>query len=440
MYLSFAVDKCSDYWSMICSWHNSRELVRNTFGRQAIPMMWDYTESNPFCKSTGNFISMVNWVWKAVSTTPAQVAGFGQQADAATQSISAGKLISTDPPYFDNVPYADLSDFFYVWLRRSLRSIFPNLFATLAVPKTTELVAAPYRHGGREEAERFFLDGMARAFVRIASQARSVFPITIYYAFKQTETKGVGGTASTGWETFLDAVIRSGFTVTGTWPIRTELTNRMRGMQSNALASSIILVCRRRSDDIPAAPRREFLAALRLELPPSLADLQKSNIAPVDLAQAAIGPGMAIFTRYAEVLEADGSPMSVRSALVEINRMLDETLARQEGDMDADTRFCVAWYEQYGTGERAFGEAEVLFNAKNTSFDGLKETGVISGGKGRVRLTRREELAPGWNPATDLRITDWKGAQQPHSLPDRRTGRRRDRGGPPCSCHGSGPS
>ena len=417
MYLSFAVDKCSDYWSMICSWHNSRELVRNTFGRQAIPMMWDYTESNPFCKSTGNFISMVNWVWKAVSTTPAQVAGFGQQADAATQSISAGKLISTDPPYFDNVPYADLSDFFYVWLRRSLRSIFPNLFATLAVPKTTELVAAPYRHGGREEAERFFLDGMARAFVRIASQARSVFPITIYYAFKQTETKGVGGTASTGWETFLDAVIRSGFTVTGTWPIRTELTNRMRGMQSNALASSIILVCRRRSDDIPAAPRREFLAALRLELPPSLADLQKSNIAPVDLAQAAIGPGMAIFTRYAEVLEADGSPMSVRSALVEINRMLDETLARQEGDMDADTRFCVAWYEQYGTGERAFGEAEVLFNAKNTSFDGLKETGVISGGKGRVRLTRREELAPGWNPATDLRITDWKGAQHlTHSL------------------------
>ena len=252
---------------------------------------------------------------------------------------------------------------------------------------------------------------MTRAFAQVASKAHSAFPVTIYYAFKQAETKGDGGTASTGWETFLDAVIRSGFSVTGTWPIRTELANRARGMGSNALASSIVLVCRRRPADTLVSSRREFLNALRSELPPALAELQKSNIAPVDLAQAAIGPGMAIFSRHSEVMEADGSPMSVRSALVEINRMLDETLARQEGDLDADTRFCVAWYEQYGSGERDYGEAEVLFNAKNTSFEGLQRAGVVVGGRGKVRLTRRDELDPDWDPATDRRLTDWETAQ-----------------------------
>ena len=331
--------------------------------------------------------------------------------DAATQTVTEDKVVSTDPPYYDNVPYADLSDFFYVWLRRTLRSVFPDLFATLPVPKFAELVAAPYRHGGRESAERFFLDGMKEAISRLAEQAHPAFPVTIYYAFKQAETKGDGGTASTGWETFLDAVITAGFSISGTWPIRTEGTGRIRAKDANALASSIVLVCRRRSADTPTTSRREFLSALRSKLPPALADLQKSNIAPVDLAQAAVGPGMAIFTRYAQVLEAGGSPMSVRSALVEINKVLDETLARQEGDLDAETRVCVAWYEQYGSGERAFGGAEVLFNAKNTSFDGLQDAGVIVGGKGKVRLTRRHELDPDWNPATDQRISDWEGAQ-----------------------------
>ena len=319
--------------------------------------------------------------------------------------------MSTDPPYYDNIGYADLSDFFYVWLRRSLKPVFPDLFATLAVPKTEELVATPYRQGSKDEAETFFLDGMASAIRRLSEQAHPVFPITIYYAFKQSETKANAGTASTGWEIFLDAVIRSGFAITGTWPVRTERENRKRNQASNALASSIVLVCRRRSPDTPPTSRRDFLAALRSELPPALADLQKSNIAPVDFAQAAIGPGMAIFTRYARVLEADGSPMPVRSALVEINRMLDETLARQEGDLDPDTRFCVAWYEQYGMDERAYGEAEVLFSAKNTSFEGLQRAGVVVGGKGKVRLRRRDELDPDWNPETDRRITDWEGAQ-----------------------------
>ena len=378
-------------------------------------MVWDFAEGNPIGHSSGAWEVFVSGIASAFTRCFERVNGESRgsvvQADAGIQDLSTDKIVSTDPPYYDNVGYADLSDFFYVWLRRALRPAFPDLFTTLAVPKAEELVATPYRHGGKEVAERFFLDGMKEAIGRLAERAHPIFPITIYYAFKQSEIKGDGSTISTGWETFLDAVIRSGFAITGTWPMRTENASRLRGMSSNALASSIVLVCRRRSPDTPLTSRRDFLAALRSELPPALVDLQKSNIAPVDLAQAAIGPGMAIYTRYARVLEADGSPMPVRSALVEINRMLDETLARQEGDLDPDTRFCVAWYEQYGVGERAYGEAEVLFSAKNTSFEGLQRAGVIVGGKGKVRLRRRDELDPDWDPETDRRITDWEGAQ-----------------------------
>ena len=411
MYLGIALSRLADMCNGLCIWEVTKTQVRHLFVRQAIPMVWDFAENNVFSGAAGDYtVSLANMA-KALDRVSASSSGASLQGDASTQSVSTHKLVSTDPPYYDNVGYADLSDFFYVWLRRTLRTIFPGLFTTLAVPKADELVATPYRHGSREEAESFFLDGMKKAISRLAEQAHSAFPVTIYYAFKQSETKGGSGTASTGWETFLAAVIEAGFSITGTWPMRTELANRMRGMQSNALASSIVLVCRRRSPDTPPTSRRDFLAALRSELPPALADLQKSNIAPVDFAQAAIGPGMAIFTRYAQVLEADGSLMPVRSALVEINRTLDETLARQEGDLDPDTRFCVAWYEQYGVGERAYGEAEVLFSAKNTSFEGLQRAGVLAGGKGKVRLTRRDELDPDWNPATDRRITDWEGAQ-----------------------------
>ena len=369
---------------------------------------------NTLLDGTGSFLGALEWTAESIegtARTHALSLGASDLADATRQVSSADRVVSTDPPYYDNIGYADLSDFFYVWLRRSLRLIFPDLFATLAVPKAEELVATPHRHGGKNEAETFFLDRMTRAMQRLAEQTHPSFPVTIYYAFKQSERKSDTGVSSTGWETFLDAVIRSGFAITGTWPMRTELGNRMIGRDANALASSIVLVCRRRSPDTPPTSRRDFLAALRSELPPALADLQKSNIAPVDFAQAAIGPGMAIFTRYARVLEADGSPMPVRSALVEINRTLDETLARQEGDLDPDTRFCVAWYEQYGVGERAYGEAEVLFSAKNTSFEGLQRAGVLAGGKGKVRLMRRDELDPDWNPATDRRITDWESAQ-----------------------------
>ena len=317
------------------------------------------------------------------------------------------KVVSTDPPYYDNIGYADLSDFFYVWLRRSLRPVFPDLFATLTVPKAEELVATPYRHGNKKKAEAFFLAGMTDAMRRLAEQAHPGFPVTIYYAFKQSEKKGDEGTSSTGWETFLDAVIEAGFSVTGTWPVRTELGNRMIGMGTNALASSIVLVCRQRPADAPMATRRELVVTLKSELPVALTHLRQSNIAPVDLAQAAIGPGMAVYTRYAKVLDAAGKALSVREALVLINQTLDETLVQQEGDFDADSRWAVAWFEQFGFDEGDYGIAEILSKAKNTSVAGMVEAGILASKAGTVRLLRPQELPPDWDPTTDPRLTAW---------------------------------
>lgn len=334
--------------------------------------------------------------------------GSARHADAQSQKISAGKVVSTDPPYYDNIGYADLSDFFYVWLRKSLKPIFPGLYATLAVPKAEELVATPYRHGSKEKAEAFFLDGMTRAMHRLAEQAHPAFPVTIYYAFKQSESESDEGTASTGWETFLDAVIRAGFAISGTWPMRTELGNRMIGTGTNALASSIVLVCRPRAASAPTATRREFVSALKAELPQALAHLQHGNIAPVDLAQAAIGPGMAVYTRYSKVLDAEGRPLTVREALALINQVLDEALAEQEGDFDADSRWALAWFEQQGFTEGEFGVAETLSKAKNTSVAGMVEAGILESKRGKVRLLRPEELPADWDPATDPRLTAWE--------------------------------
>ena len=330
------------------------------------------------------------------------------QADAALQTVSVSKVLSTDPPYYDNIGYADLSDFFYVWLRRSLKPVFPELFATLAVPKTEELVATPYRHGSKDAAETFFLSGMTRALRQLSEQAHPGFPVTIYYAFKQSETKGDAGTASTGWETFLDAVIRSGFAITGTWPVRTERENRKRNQDANALASSIVLVCRRRPAAAASATRREFLTALRLDLPLALRLLQTGNVAPVDLAQAAIGPGMAVFTRYAGIFDAAGRPMSVRAALALINQTLDEVLAEQEGDFDADSRWALAWFEQHGFDAGDYGVAETLSKAKNTSVAGMVDAGIIESQGGKVRLLRPQDLSDDWDPAADARLTAWE--------------------------------
>jgi putative DNA methylase len=407
-YLSFGVSKLSDWSSTLCGFIAGYEKFRSTFSRQALPMSWDFAELNVFSDSVGNWLNHVAWISKALDFLPGQGPGESEQLDARTQQASAGRIVSTDPPYFDNIGYADLSDFFYVWLNRSLRSTFPELFATLAVPKTDELVAAPYRHGTKEKAEAFFLEGMTEAMHRLAEQTHPAFPVTIYYAFKQAETQGDEGTASTGWETFLDAVIRAGFAITGTWPIRTERGARAIGIGANALASSVVLACRTHATDAPTANRREFVSALKAELPLALAHLQRGNIAPVDLAQAAIGPGMAVFTRYSEVLDAAGKPFSVRDALALINQTLDEALAEQEGDFDADTRWALAWFEQAGFDEGEFGVAETLSKAKNTSVEGMVEAGVVASKGGKVRVLRPDELPEDWDPATDTRLTVWE--------------------------------
>ena len=408
VYLGLGVSKLADAQTSLCRWKTTMDQSIATFGRQALPMVWDYSEANVFGRMAGDPLVSINNMMRVVDQLPASVDAHAKQADAQRRIATVVEVVSTDPPYYDNIGYADLSDFFYVWLRRSLKPVFPEVFATLAVPKTEELVATPYRHGGKEAAEAFFLAGMTRALHRLAEQAHPGFPVTIYYAFKQSERKGDTGVASTGWETFLDAVIRSGFAVTGTWPMRTELGNRMRGMDSNALASSIVLVCRRRSPIAPPATRREFLTALRSELPQALRLLQTGNVAPVDLAQAAIGPGMAVFTRYTRVLDAAGRPMSVRAALALINQTLDEVLAEQEGDFDADSRWALAWFEQHGFDDGAYGAAETLSKAKNTSVAGMVNAGIIESQGGRVRLLRPKDLSDDWDPAADARLTAWE--------------------------------
>lgn len=408
VYLAFATSKVADRNSALNTWATLREHVANTFKRQALAMTWDFSECNSFSDSSGNFEGGISSIFNALLALGLSGAGTAEHADASAQVICTGKVVSTDPPYYDNVPYADLSDFFYVWLRRSLRPIFPNLFATLAVPKAEELVATSYRHGSKVKAESFFLDGMTQAMHRLSDHAHRAFPVTIYYAFKQSESDSGEGTASTGWETFLDAVIRAGFAVSGTWPMRTELGRRMRGMDSNALASSIILVCRPRAARAPNATRREFVTALKAELPVALAHLQRGNIAPVDLAQAAIGPGMAVYTRYAKVLDAEGKPLRVRDALALINQTLDEALAEQEGDFDADSRWALTWFEQSGFDEGEYGVAETLATARNTSISGMAEAGVLESKRGKVRLLRPEELPTDWDPANDRRLTAWE--------------------------------
>ncbi len=376
VYLAIAVDKAADYNSTVCSWISGGETLRNTFGRQAIPMVWDYCEANAVGEATGSINSGIRQVAKALEVIVPGSGGAASQCDAQSGAL-LGRVVSTDPPYYDNIGYADLSDYFYVWLRRALQSIFPELFATVAVPKAEELVACSYRHDGRENAEAFFLDGMTVAVRRLAEHAGSAFPVTIYYAFKQAESDDEGGTASTGWDTFLDAVIRAGFMITGTWPIRTERGARSVSIGTNALASSIILVCRQRPGDALAATRRDFVSALKAELPVALANLQRGNIAPVDLAQAAIGPGMAIYSRFARVLDAEGKPLSVRAALSLINRTLDETLAEQEADFDSDSRWALAWFGDHGFEEGPFGDAHTYFLRFNTAENGLVSAGII---------------------------------------------------------------
>ena len=410
VYLAFAVDRCCDFSNSCTRWVPGNQKVMNLFGKQAIAMTWDFPEAAVLQQTVGGFAPAATFIAECLGKLAWHGTGVSFQQDAMANRFAEGKVVSTDPPYYDNIGYADLSDFFYMWLRHSLRPIFPDLFATVAVPKAAELVATPYRHGTREKAESFFLSGMTDAMRRLAEQAHIGFPVTIYYAFKQSETKGDGGTSSTGWETFLAAVIQSGLAITGTWPMRSEQKYRMVGINTNALASSIVLVCRKRPGNARVASRGDFVTALKAELPDALAHLQSGNIAPVDLAQAAIGPGMAVYTRYAKVLDAEGNPVSVRDALALINQTLDETLAEQEGDFDADSRWALAWFEQHGFNDGEYGLAETLSKAKNTSIAGIVKAGILESRGGKVRLLKPDELPDDWDPATDPRLPIWEMA------------------------------
>ena len=410
-YLAFVIDKCADYWTSICTWHNTGEKVRSTFGRQAIPMTWDYAEANPFSSSTGNWMAMVGWVHKAVAALPTSSSAVVVQRDArARVRECAGAMVSTDPPYYDAVPYSDISDFFFVWLRRNLNKIWPDECATLLTPKADELVADSTRHGSRPAAEDYFKVGMAQFMDEVARGQSAGHPATIFYAYKATESSQ-DQVRSTGWDTFLQAVVDARLQVTATWPLRTELANRMRSLGANALASSVVLACRPRSESAQLATRGEFLAALRRELPEAVRVLQQGDVAPVDMAQSTIGPGMKVFSRYAKVVETDGSAMPVREALAVINEVLGEVLDGEEADLDGETRFALTWYAQHGFEPGPAGDADGLARAKNTSLEGIERSGIGAARAGQFRLHRRHELDPDWSPDTDPRLTVWEAVQ-----------------------------
>ena len=405
-YLAFVIDKLADYGCSLTVWYPKEDRPKNLFARQAIPMVWDFPEIAPFSSIGGAWtacLRIVVDVFESLRLVPGTVV---TQESASHRSYD-GLLVSTDPPYYDNVPYADLSDFFYVWLRRSLDAVLPNLLGTMLTPKADELVADPFRHGGKKEAERFFENGFVQVFERIRADTPGDFPITVFYAFKQSESD-TGGAASTGWQTLLEGILRAGWEVTATWPVRTERAGRSRDIDSNALASSVVLALRPRPETAGALNRRGFLAALREELPDALRRLQEGGIAPVDLAQAAIGPGMAVFSRYARVVEADGTDMTVRTALALINQILDEILSEQEGDFDPDTRFCLAWFEQHNFNEGVSGTAETLSKAKNTSLAGLQRGGIFRARAGKARLLAPEDLPADYDPSGDDRVSVWE--------------------------------
>ncbi len=408
-YLGIAVSRGTDRQSSICSWDASpsKEQVRGVFARQAISMTWDFAEANPFAKSSGTWRESVDWVAKCVERSPkGHALGVVRQADAAT-TPTTGALLSTDPPYYDNVPYADLSDFYYVWLRRSLRAVQPELLGTMLVPKAEELVANTLRQNGKMGARAFFEDGFRRVFAQARETALPDMPITVYYAFKQSDGDE-DGTGSTGWETLLDGMIHSGWSITATWPIRSELGNRIRNLGSNALASSIVLALRPRPDHAPTTDRRGLIGALHVELPDALRRLQQGAIAPVDLPQAAIGPGMAVFSRYAKVIENDGTTMTVRSALARINEILDQVLNEQEGDFDAATRFAIAWYRQHGYTTGSFGVADGLARARNTAVETLVRDGILTSIASKVTLLAPASMPEGYDVLADDRVGAWE--------------------------------
>ncbi|MBK8435772.1 MAG: DUF1156 domain-containing protein [Austwickia sp.] len=407
-YLAFAISRTSNKSSSICSWDSSTkmEAVRGVFARQAIPMTWSYAEANPFADSSGSFLNDIDWVAKALEAAPASADAAVTQAGASTRDCD-GFVISTDPPYYDMIGYSDLSDYFYVWLRRSLAGVHPAILGTMLTPKAEELVANPYRHDGKAGAERFFIDSFNAVFARIRRGANPAVPLTVYYAYKQQDVDSTGTTA-TGWHTLLDGLITSGWVITATWPITTELKNRTKAQSTNSLASSIVLACRSRPNEAPATTRRALVAALKAELPEALRTLIQGSIAPVDLAQAAIGPGISVFSRYSRVREADGSDMTVKDALLLINSTLDEVIGEQESDFDPDTRFAVKWYRQFGWSQENSGIADQLARSSDTSVPTLERGGIFEAKGGKARLLSPSQLEGEWDAAADERVSVWE--------------------------------
>jgi putative DNA methylase len=410
VYLAFAVSRSANTLCTIARWTADREQTVTVFSRPAIPMTWDFPEVNPFGGAAGDYLVSISGVTKAISGFRASSKGTVIQSDAQTVNYPTGTVISTDPPYYDNIGYADLSDFFYCWLRPALRKIFPDVFGVIATPKSQELIAAPYRHDNKAQAEDFFLGGMRDAIRNMATQTSGRFPVSIYYAFKQSEIEKEG-ISSTGWSTFLQAILEAGYQVVGTWPMRTELANRMRATGSNALANSVVLVCRKKEAAAEIITRAEFIRALKRELPPAIAELQAANIAPADMPQSAIGPGMGVFSRYKAVLEADDSPMTVKTALQLINRELDEFLSDIQGEFDPDTRFAISWFEQHGTEKADYGAADNLARARGIAVESVKHAGIVESAAGKVRILKRAELLDDWDPNTDPHLTVWECCQ-----------------------------
>ena len=408
LYLTIGVSKAADYHNALCGWRSDvkNEGIGHLFSRQAIPIVWDYCEANPFSNSSGNLRDQWNWVAKALELVPARGTGSATQQNAINADYE-GTAVCTDPPYYDNVPYADLADFFYVWLRRTLRDIEPQLFSTLLVPKTDELVANPLRQGGKEGAKTFFEKGFEAVFGRVRDHTDKDLPTTVFYAFRQSESVD-GAQSSTGWETLLEAMLRAGWSITSTWPLRSEMGNRTRSINSNALASSIVLSLRRRSSHAATVDRRDFIAALEHELPAALRNVQAGSVAPVDLPQAAIGPGMAVFTRFGAVLEPDGQQMSVRSALARINEILDKVLNEQEGDFDSSSRFAIAWYRQHGYTTGKYGDAELLANARGAVVQSMDREGILVSRSGNVHLMKPEDLSDDYDVVADLHTSNWE--------------------------------
>ncbi|MGO9772271.1 MAG: DUF1156 domain-containing protein [Roseiarcus sp.] len=411
IYLAFLVGQIANHSSTMCGWNSPNEQMRSTFSRQAISMTWDYAEVNIFSSSSGSFTNLFDRLVKGFETL-----GFGseeariKQSDAQNLEYNGKFVISTDPPYYDNISYSDVSDFFYSWMKPALRDVFPDLFGLIATPKAEELIASLDRQGGRGAAETYFLSGMSAAIRNMARHAHADFPTAIYYAFKQSDIEAEG-VSSTGWATFIEAVLGAGFSVVGTWPVRTEKPGRMVSVGTNALANSVVLVCRPKQLTAEVITRAEFIRALKRELPPAIAELQAANIAPADMPQSAIGPGMGVFSRYKAVLESDDSPMSVKTALQLINRELDEYLGGIQGEFDADTRFAITWFEQNGLKAGDYGTANNIATARGISVDSVKHAGIVESAAGKVRILSRDELEDDWDPEEDRHLTVWECLQ-----------------------------